>query len=235
ATFLVIVGVGASIGFSLFPKADTPHFLITIDGPNGISLAETDRALRFVEGELAKMPEVESYFSNLGHGNPKIYYNQLPPEERPNYGDLYVKLRSYDTRRTPMLLDQLRGRLKEYPNARIYVREFQNGPPITAPIAIRVVGPGIDELHDLAAQVEQLMRSTPGLRDVENPVRVTGTNLRLKVDDEKAAMLGVPAVELDRAVRLSVSGVSAGKYKDTDGEQYDIMVRTPIGARSDIS
>jgi multidrug efflux pump subunit AcrB len=235
ATFIVIVGLGAFTGFSLFPKADTPHFLIAVDGPNGTSLAETDRALRFVEGELTKMPEVESYFTNVGHGNPQIYYNLYPPEGRANYGELFVKLRSYDTRRTPALLDQLRGRLKQYPNARIYVREFQNGPPISAPIAIRVVGPGIDELHDLAAQVEQLMRSTPGLRDVDNPVRVTGTNLQLKVDDEKAAMLGVPAAELDRAVRLSVSGVSAGKYKDTDGEQYDIAVRTPIGARSDIT
>ncbi|WP_316376702.1 efflux RND transporter permease subunit, partial [Enterobacter hormaechei] len=58
------------IGSSLFPKADTPQFLIQVESPNGTSLTETDRALRAVEDELSKMPEVKSWFSNLGHGNP---------------------------------------------------------------------------------------------------------------------------------------------------------------------
>jgi multidrug efflux pump subunit AcrB len=232
--FLLMIGVGKLIGFSLFPKADTPNFVISVDTPTGSSLAETDKALRYVENELRKTPQVDSYFTNLGHGNPKIYYNQFPAEERANYGDLFVRLHSYDTRKTPRLLDELRSRLKGFPNARIYVHEFQNGPPVTAPIAIRVVGPEVDELRSLAAQVEKLMRATPGVRDVENPVRVAATNLRLDVDSEKAAMLGVPTVELDRALRLSVAGVSVGKFKDSDGEQYDIMVRTPIGARADL-
>ena len=41
-------------------------------------------------------------------------------------------------------------------------------------------------------------------------------------------------VEFDRAVRLAVAGIPAGRFKDTDGEQYDIMVRTPIAARADV-
>jgi multidrug efflux pump subunit AcrB len=55
--------------------------------------------------------------------------------------------------------------------------------------------------------------------------------LSLDVDSQKAALLGVPAVEFDRAVRLAVAGIPAGRFKDSDGEQYDIMVRTPIDAR----
>ena len=61
--------------------------------PDGSSLAETDRALRFVEEKLAAMPEVESYFTNLGHGNPKIYYNEIGSEGESNYGDVFVKLK----------------------------------------------------------------------------------------------------------------------------------------------
>ena len=118
--------------------------------------------------------------------------------------------------------------LKKYPNARIYVKEFQNGPPITAPIAIRVIGPDLDQLHELARKVEKVIKETPGTRDVDNPVRMSRTNLRLDVDSQKAALLGVPTVEFDRAVRLAVAGIPAGRFKDSDGEQYDIMVRTPI-------
>jgi multidrug efflux pump subunit AcrB len=234
ACLVLIVGVGALIGFSLFPKADTPHFLISVQTPDGSSLAETDRALLFVEEKLQAIPQVESYFANLGHGNPRIYYNVFPPESEANYGDVFVKLKRYDTRRTPRVLDELRRQLKTYPNARIYVREFQNGPPITATIAIRVVGPELDRLRALAGEVEKIVKETPGTRDVENPMRFIRTNLQLDVDAQKAALLGVPTAEFDRAVRLSVAGIPVGKFKDSDGEQYDIMVRTPMTGRADL-
>lgn len=234
ACFAIMIGVGAVIGFSLFPKADTPNFIITVETPDGSSLAETDRALRFVEAKLAEMPEVASYFTNLGRGNPKIYYNEFGNEGASSYGDLFVKLKSYDTSATPELLEGLRARLKRYPNAHIYVKEFQNGPPITAPIAIRVIGPELDELDRLASRVEKLIAETPGARDVENPVRIKRTNLELKVDSQKAALFGVPPIEFDRAVRLAVAGIPASRYKETDGEQYDIMVRTPMTGRADI-
>ncbi|MET0535816.1 MAG: efflux RND transporter permease subunit, partial [Steroidobacter sp.] len=84
ACIVVMVGVGAVIGFSLFPKADTPNFLVTVETPDGSSLAETDRALHFVEDKLRAMPDVASYFTNLGHGNPKIYYNEFGNEGASN-------------------------------------------------------------------------------------------------------------------------------------------------------
>ena len=234
ACLATMVVVGGVIGFSLFPKADTPNFIISVETPDGSSLAETDRALRFVEAKLRQTPEVQSYFSNLGHGNPKIYYNELGNEGDSSYGDLFVKLKHYDTSETPRALDRLRRELEQYPNARIYVKEFQNGPPITAPIAIRVVGPELDQLFQLAGKVEKIVKETPGARDVENPVRMRRTNLKLDVDTHKAALLGVPAVEFDRAVRLAVAGIPVGQFKDSDGEQYEIMVRTPIEARPDV-
>lgn len=234
ACLVIMIGVGGIIGFSLFPKADTPNFLITVETPDGSSIAETDRALKFVENRLSAMPDVASYFTNLGHGNPKIYYNEFGNEGATNYGDIFVKLKEYDTTDTPKKLETLRRELKQYPNAHIYVKEFQNGPPITAPIAIRVIGPELDELDRLAARVEQVIKETPGTRDVENPVRIKRTNLQLEIDSQKAALFGVPAIEFDRAVRLAVAGIPASRYKETDGEQYDIMVRTPITERANI-
>ena len=72
------------------------------------------------------------------------------------------------------------------------------------------VGRDLDVLEKLAVQVEKLLQGTPGTRDVENPLKVARTNLRLAVDPQKASLLGVPTVEFDRAVRLSVAGVSTG-------------------------
>ncbi len=240
----VIVAIGGSlvlsaalvplIGTSLFPKADTPQFLISVEGPDGTSLAETDAALRFVEDKLAQTPEVKSWFTNLGHGNPQIYYNHIVRKNSANYGEIFVQLKGYDTRQTPRMLDALRAKLDRYPAARIYVKEFVNGPPISAPIAVRVVGRDLDMIETLSARVEKLLEDTPGTRDVQNPLKVARTNLRLAVDSQKASLLGVPTVEFDRAVRLSVAGIPTGTFKDPSGEQYDIVVRTPVGPRADL-
>jgi len=222
------------IGSSLFPKADTPQFLVTVEAPNGTSFAETDRALRFVEDTLRRMPEVKSWFANLGRGNPQVYYNVIAHADSLNYAEVFVQLKEYSTHRTPRRLDELRAQLARYPSAHIYVKEFVNGPAIAAPIAIRVIGPDLDVIESLARRVERIMTDTPGTRDVNNPLKVPRTNLKLDVDTLKAGLLGVPTVEFDRAVRLSVAGVPAGTYKEQSGEQYDIVVRTPIGARADL-
>ena len=178
ACVVVMVGVGGLIGFSLFPKADTPHFLITVETPDGSSLAETDRALRFVEGKLRELPDLQSYFSNLGHGNPKIYYNETGNEGDSSYGDVFVKLAKYDTTDTPRALDQLRRELEQYPNAHIHVREFRTArrSPRRLPCASSVRSS--IELYELAGKVEKIIEETPGARDVENPVRMRRTNLQ---------------------------------------------------------
>ena len=77
--------------------------------------------------------------------------------------------------------------------------------------------------------MEKIVEGTPGTRDVQNPLKVARTNLQLAVDPQKASLLGVPTVEFDRAVRLSVAGIPTGTFKDPSGEQYDIVVRTPVG------
>jgi multidrug efflux pump subunit AcrB len=216
------------IGSSLFPKADTPQFLIQVESPNGTSLAETDRALTFVEEELGRMPEVRGWFANLGHGNPQIYYNHIQRNNASNYAEVFVQLHEYDTGETAGSLQALRERLSRFPGAHIYVHEFANGPPISAPISIRVVGPELNVIESLSHKVEDLVKATPGTRDVKNPLNVARTNLKLRIDSRKAQQLGVQTAELDRAVRLSVSGIPVGTFKETTGEQYPIVIRTPI-------
>jgi multidrug efflux pump subunit AcrB len=234
-SLLLSAGLVVLLGSSLFPKADTPQFLIDVQAPNGASFEATERALRFVEARLAATPEVASYYSNLGHGNPQIYYNQIVRNDSSNFAQVFVLLKAYDPRATPRLLDALRTGFDRYPAAHIHVREFTNGVPISAPIAVRVIGQDLGVLDGLARRVQKLVADTPGVRDVTNPLRVPRTNLRLAIDPEKAGLLGVPTVEIDRAVRLAVSGLPAGTYKSPDGEQYPIVVRSPVGARADLA
>jgi len=219
------------IGFSLFPTADIPQFRVRIEAPDGASLAETDRALRFVEEELAKRPEIRYWFANLGHDNPRIYYNVISTGVSANVAEVFGEVADYHPGDTNRMLDELRAKLADYPAARISVRQFENGPPINAPIEIRIVGPDLGTLRRLAADVEGILRATKGARDVENPMRLQRTDLDLRIDTEKAALFGVPAIEADRTVRLAIAGLPVGQFREPDGDEYDITLRLPIEGR----
>jgi multidrug efflux pump subunit AcrB len=219
------------IGFSLFPSADIPQFRITVETPDGASLADTDRALRFVEDELARREEVKHWFANLGRGNPRVYYNIFPEETSANVAEVFAELHGYNPQRSPRLYEELRTAFAEYPGARILLESYQNGPPINAPIEVAISGPDLEQLRALAAEAEALIEATPGTRDVDNPVRRLRTDLNLGIDSQKAALLGVAPVEIDRTVRAAVAGLSAGKYREPDGDEFDITLRLPMQGR----
>jgi multidrug efflux pump subunit AcrB len=219
------------IGFSLFPTADIPQFRVRIEAPDGASLAETDRALRFVEEKLAATPGIRWWFSNLGQANPRVYYNVLSRETGANIAEVFAEVEDYRAGRTGRMLDGLRAAFAEYPAARISVHQFENGPPVAAPIEIRVIGPDIETLRLLAGEVERTITAVPGTRDVVNQMRLQRTDIDLRIDTEKAALFGVPAIEADRTVRLAVAGLAAGTFREPDGDEYDITLRLPIGAR----
>jgi multidrug efflux pump subunit AcrB len=235
---LAVFGLAAAaiplIGFSLFPSADVPQFIVRVDAPDGSSVAETDRALHYIEARLAEHPEVARWYTHLGHGSPFVYYNYFSQGRSANVGEVFVELREFDPKLTPALFESLRRRFNEYAAARITLKQFEQGPPIDAPVAIRIVGPQIDGLRAIAAQVEQVLKTTPGTRDVNNPVRLLRTDLNLGIDTEKAGLLGISALEVNRTVRLAVAGLSAGQFRAGNGDEYDITLRLPMKERPTI-
>lgn len=219
------------VGFSLFPKAGTPQYHVDIETPEGTSLAETDRAVRFAERVIGAHPGTKSIFANIGKDNPQVYYNVFQRAEAPNRAQMLVLLNEYDNEQTPVILDSLRQQLAHYPGARIELKEFENGPPIDAPIAMRIEGTSLDTLQQLAAVYEKVFASTEGTQYVNNPVRLRRSDLRLTVDKEKAGMLGVPSAEVERTLRLGIAGLEAGKIRAENGDEYPLMLRIAHSGR----
>jgi multidrug efflux pump subunit AcrB len=234
ALFALVCATVPMIGFSLFPSADVPQFVVRVDAPDGASVAETDRALRFVEARLAEQPLVKHWYTHLGHGTPFVYYNYFPQGRSANIGEVFVELHAFDPKTTPKLFEALRARFNEYAAARITLKQFEQGPPVDAPVAIRIVGPQIEDLRGIAAEVEQVLKTTPGTRDVNNPVRLLRTDLNLGIDTQKAGLLGVSALEVNRTVRLAVAGLAAGQFRANNGDEYDITLRLPMRERPTI-
>lgn len=232
--FVASLGLAPLMGMSLFPKANTPQFVIEVSLPPGSSLTATDAVVRQVESKLAKFDEVTDVMATVGEGNPQIYYNVFQVDKQSNVGELFVQLETYDDN-TPKLLDDIRHELKAITGANLVVREFENGPPIDAPIGIRLVGPEIETLRELSAKVERIMLNNPGTQNVENPQRTGRSDLRLKVNFDKAGLLGVNSAELDQAIRLAIAGANAGEIRESSGDAYTISVRGPASERTSLS
>ncbi len=220
------------IGFSLFPKAGVPQFLVQIEAEEGASVAATDAIARHVEARLAANPEVANYFTTVGNYNPQIYYNEVPQATKANVAEIFASLKNYDPKRSPAVLAALRAELSNFPGARIVVKEFENGPPIEAPIAVRIFSDDLSVLVQQAGAVETILRGVNGAQAINNPVRVRRTDLRVVVDKPTAALLGVSEAEIDRAVRLAFAGIEVGRFRESDGDQYAIQLALPRGERA---
>ncbi len=231
ALFAASLALIPQIGFSLFPPADKGQFLITVKAPEGAALDATDRALRVVEDELARHPQVQHAMANLGQGNPLVYYNVFPLEQRSSTAEVFVNLDGWRERESVALLETLRARFADYPHAQIVVKRFENGPPIEAPIAVRIIGRELGTLRRLATEVEAVMETTPGTRDVSNPIRRTRIDLDLGADLDKAGLLGIASIDIDRGSRLAVAGYQAATFRESDGDAYPIVLRLPMNGR----
>lgn len=234
--FVVFAGALALIpvvGFSLFPASEKPQFLIRVNAPLQANIYATDSIARQLEAELADMPEVQYFASNVGKGNPRIYYNVEQANERADFAELFVQLQP-DTspKEKEAFIEQLRQRWTPYLGAKVEVKNFEQGVPIISPVEVRLFGENLDTLKQLAQQVETMMEQTPGALYVNNPVRNDKTDIQVNIHRDKALALGVPSANIDRTVRMVLAGFDVTTYTDPDSDDDDYLVRLSVPRES---
>jgi multidrug efflux pump subunit AcrB len=234
AIFIGSIMLVPVVGFSVFPASEKPMFLVNIETPLGTNLESTDKVARYVEQEIKNIPDLKNYATNVGHGNPRIYYNVIPQNEASNYAQVFVQLKETPPAEKLKLIDTLRHRFKDYPNAKIEVKDFEQGPPVEAPIAIRLFSEDLDTLRALSFRVEDMLKKTPGTMYVNNELTTLKTDIKIKVNKGKAGMLGVPINEIDRSVRMAVAGLNIGTFRKENGDEYNINVTLPRGKHQTI-
>jgi multidrug efflux pump subunit AcrB len=216
------------VGVTFFPKAEKPQFLININLPEGASLDNTNKVVGYVESVLAEQNEIKIWAANVGAGNPRIYYNQIRKNEKSNYAQILAIMKHRDLDIFNTVVDTLRNKFSLYAGAKIEIKVLEQGPPVEAPIAIRVIGDELDKIRKISLDLEKIIQSTAGTININNPLSSSKTDLQVDINRAKAAMFGVPIVDMDRTVRAAITGISVSKYRDSAGKEYDIIVRLPI-------
>ena len=219
-----------AIGFKLFPASEKPIFLINLRMPQQTSLQESERIATMMEDGLKHNNRIKYFTTNVGKGNPQIYYNVPQQEEKSDFAQIFVQM---DDEAKPTekisLIEELRNQFAAFPYAKVEIKDFEQGPPIESPIAVRVFGDDLDTLRKLSFKVEQIVRSNKGTLYVNNELNTLKTDIRVDINREKARTLGVLTSDIYKTVRLAVAGLKVGTFttdeKDNDG--YDITVTSP--------
>lgn len=213
------------IGFSLFPKSDKPMFVVDIKAASGSSINQTNHIARQLEQDLLRQSNIVSVSTNVGKGNPRVYYNEFQQNYSPTFAQLLVQVPSnLDVPAITTLTDSLRKRYEGMPEAEVEVKMFQQGTPILAPIEFRIIGENLDTLKKYAGEVEKIISNTQGTQTVRNTIKTPKTDLGVNIDKAKAGMLGVLPAEVAKTVRLGLAGLEVGSLLEDGGDEKTIRV-----------
>ncbi len=224
-----------AVGVTFFPKAERPQLMVRVNAPEGTNIDYTDEITRQVEKVLDTIPLIQHYATNVGHGNPRIYYNIFPKFFTKNYAEIMVVLQEYEIESFDELVSQLRSTFANYPGARIEIKELEQGTPIEAPVSIKLLGEDIHILRKIAEDVEAIVRQTPGAINVDNQLNRKGTDLFFDINRDKAGMLGVPVVSIDQTIRASVAGSIVSEFRNREGEEFNMVLRLPVNGKTSIN
>lgn len=219
-----------TIQVKLFPPAQRPQLLIRYFGPHQAHIGTTDSLLHKIESIVSSYPLVKSYATNVGAGNPRIFFNVYEHSYTPSYGDILVHTTSGEDEVFFPFVEDLRARLDTFPVGDIQVQQFEQGLPALNDIEVRILGDDLDIQRQLAEKVDQIIRGMNGLLHLNNPLAQSTTDLQLKIHHDNAALLGVSLLEIDRTIRTCISGTIVGDFFDQEGNSLPIVVRPEEGA-----
>jgi len=90
------------------------------------------------------------------------------------------------------------------------------------------MGDHLDTLRRLAAEAEEMLLQTAGTIYVKNPVKNNKTDIRVAINTQKALAMGVPTINIDRVVRMAISGIDLASYTDPDETDSDYKIRMSV-------
>ena len=182
-----------------FPFAERDQFVIDVWLPEGWKMEATEAAVRRIEAVLQHEKEVVNYTSFIGSSAPRFYYNVNPQLPDKNYAQLLVSTTSAEA--TPQLVEALRPKLAQAaPEARVFLRELQQGPIQEAAIEVRLTGED-DRFCSIGAIRSTMLERTPGSLDVHSDWREDAYRLKVNLREEVANRLGFTNVRSGRCLR----------------------------------
>ncbi len=220
-------------GVEFFPDTDPNKVYVDVNAPSGTNLETSDKMVRQVEQVVKVLPDVKNCVANVGSQGSDMNFSF--GGGTPNKSRVMVDMADFDDRSQSSRLtrDQLREKLTGITGADIEVNQEENGPPTGDPINIEIAGDDYQVLGRLAGAIREQIRGVAGVVDIKDDYDAALPEIRVTVDREKAALLGLNTRDVAMTVRTAVNGTEASKYRIGEDE-YDITVRYAKDSRASV-
>lgn len=213
AALLAAIALIPRLGVQFFPSAVRNQFTIDVSLPIGRDITATLETAKRVEAIVRSQRGVESVATYVGQGGPRFYYNISPEPPAPNYAQIVVNIKSADD--THRLIAAIQNEADStISNARVTVRSLEQGPPIGAPVAIRLSGDKISDLRAVGERVSSILNGCAGARSVYQDYDEPPLMLQVKVDKDQARLAGINSADVAEAAQLGFSGSQVSALKD---------------------
>ncbi len=248
AAFAALVGSAALFYFAngkveFFPQGDPRQAQIEVSMPVGTRLEATDAVVENIERVVRKYQQtdgsdprrnIEYYTTDVGvEGGGALVFDSSGGKF--HKARILIEFIDFEKRRFPSMrtVERLRRELRDMPGVDVKVEVSEQGPPTGKPVEIEISGDEYDRLVELSEQVKEAVRAIPGVTDLDDDYDPGKPELRVAVDRQRAALLGLSTGRVAHTLKGAINGLEVGTYREGD-EEYDIVVRLPEPYRAGV-
>jgi multidrug efflux pump subunit AcrB len=223
------------LGIEFFPKAEMDQFYVAVEAPDGSSLERTTAAARVVERHLRQAPLVREITTTVGGGLPRFYYTYFPRESDSTVAELLVRV-APDTPPDQVreLIVRLNRELVTVPDTRVTGHQLELGPPVGAPVVIRLVGDDVGSLRAAARALRTRLAADPDITRVADDFGQDTRQVRAVIDDAQLGRAALSHFQVAATIRAAVEGVVATTF-DTHDDELPVTIRARPAQREDFS
>ncbi len=223
--FFIVPPIAGSLDKTFFPPSGRGQFAIDMFLPEGSDFLENRKQAVRVEKYLLKTypGEIKNLGLYIGEGGPMFHNSMIPETRKSNYAQFMIITNQYEQREK--MLEELSPYFENnFEDAQLILRPVEEGPPVGAPIQIRIYGKEFNQLYDYAYQIQNIVEETPGTRFTRNDWGRRVPLVTLEVDQENSRRIGVSTDTITNALQTVFSGQEVTHYREGD-EAIPIMIR----------
>ena len=225
-TFASTLPLAQLVGRSFLPNEDQGEFEITLDAPEGTSLAGMEKLVLEMGSKLKDVPGVANVMPTI--------------LERVNHSHIVVKLQPLDERsqsqeEIAMVAREAMSMYQAYRPTVLFRSAIGGGESTNWPVLVNLYGPDLVRLSGYAVQLNERLHTLPELIDIKARVNLGNPEIRVAVDRQRAADLGVRVADLAGSLRLMVSGEDEITSYREGGERYPVKMRVREDQRNDVA
>jgi len=212
-----------------FPSASRSEMVVDLNFAEGTHISTTSAAALEMAGALSQLPQVTDLYTWTGYSGPVFFYNLRENPRSPHVGRLAVMTNGPDD--ITAVSEWVRDYARTYlPDVEVVPHRLGQGPPVDAPIEIRIYGDDFDSLRTATERVLGFVRSSEGTADVRETLGTGTPTLVYEIDDAAASRYGLDRSSVADALRGRTLGIEIGQYR-AGTDPVPIYLRSPEGER----